>query len=60
MKKLLLPITAIILLTGCVSVEQRKAQEQNDRRMINSIQYPGTARLKYTLDRGADPKDLRG
>ena len=54
-KKILLPSLALVLFTGCLSTAEKKAIEQNNRRMINSIQYPATARLKYTLDRGADP-----
>jgi len=54
-KKILLPSLAHVLFTGCLSTAEKKAIEQNNRRMINSIQYPATARLKYTLDRGADP-----
>ena len=62
MKKLLFPMFAVVLLTGCVSAEKRKAEELNNKRMINSIQYPNTSRLKYTLDRGANPnlKDAYG
>ena len=62
MKKLLFPMFAVVLLTGCVSAEKRKAEELNNKRMVNSIQYPNTSRLKYTLDRGANPnlKDAYG
>ena len=62
MKKLLFPMFAVVLLTGCVSAEKRKAEELNNKRMINSIQYTNTSRLKYTLDRGANPnlKDAYG
>ena len=61
-KKILFPALAAILLTGCVSTEEKKAQEQNNRRLILALQYPGTARLKVTLDRGGDPnfKDKYG
>ena len=62
MRKFFPPLVAVILLTGCASVEKNNAQEQNNKRMINSIQYPGTTRLKFTLDRGANPnyKDAYG
>ena len=61
-KKLIVPAAAVILLTGCFSTADKQAQELNNSRLINSIQYPGTARLKYTLDRGGDPnvKDQYG
>lgn len=61
-KTILLPSFVLVLLTGCLSTAEKQAIEQNNRRMINSIQYPATARLKYTLDRGADPnlKDQYG
>lgn len=62
MKKILFPMLAAVLFSGCVSTEEKKAQELNNRRLIYALEYPGTARLKLTLDRGGDPnfKDKYG
>ena len=62
MKKIFFPALAVLLLTGCASTEQEKAQELKNRRLILSLQYPGTAHLKVTLNRGGDPnyKDKYG
>lgn len=61
-KRFIVPAVAVMLFSGCVSTEKKEAIELNNRRLIQSLQYPGTARLKYTLDRGADPnfKDQYG
>lgn len=53
--KVILPALAVILLTGCVSTAEQEAKEQNNKRLINALRYPGASRLKYTLDRGGDP-----
>lgn len=60
--KILFPALAAMMLSACVSSELKEAQELNNRRCINSIKFPTTVRLQYTLKRGADPnlKDLYG